>query len=90
MQKQINGSISNCFSPYICGYWKVYNTQRTLLALAEKWEKNFDDEDYGGAVLIDLSQAFDALDQNFLEQDALKLFLKLPHKQLGWISTRMN
>ena len=26
MQKQINGSISNCLSPYLCDYRKGYNT----------------------------------------------------------------
>ena len=78
MQKQINGFISNCLLPYLCGYRKVYNTQQTLLALIGKSEKNFVDKDYRGAVLIDLSKAFDALNHNFLEHDAL-----LPNKQFA-------
>ena len=53
-----------------------------LLALIEKWEKNLDDKIYGGAVLMDLSKAFDTLNHDLLiaklsaygfEHDALKL-----------------
>ena len=40
MQKQINGFISNCLSPYLCDYRKGFNTQQALLELIEKWEKN--------------------------------------------------
>ena len=81
MQKQVNGFISNCLSLYLCGYSKVYNTQQVLLALIEKWKKNLDDKGYGGAVLMDLSKAFDTLNHGLLiaklsaygfEHDALK------------------
>ena len=81
MQKQINGFISNYLSPYLCGYRKGYNTQQALLALIEKWKKNLDDKGYGGAVLMDLSKAFDTLNHGLLiaklsaygfEYDALK------------------
>ena len=66
MQKQINGFISNYLSPYLCGYWKDYNTQQALLALIEKWKKKLDDKAYGGTVLIDLSKAFDTLNRGLL------------------------
>ena len=66
MQKQINGFISNYLSPYLCGYRKGYNTQQALLALIEKWKKNLDDKGYGGAVLMDLSKAFDTLNHGLL------------------------
>ena len=51
MQKQINDFISNCLSPYLCGYRKAYDTQQALLALIEKWKKNLDDKCYGGPVI---------------------------------------
>ena len=66
MQKQVNGFISNCLSPYLCGYSKVYNTPQVLLALIEKWKKNFDDKGYGDAVLMDQSKTFDTLNHNLL------------------------
>ena len=66
VQKQVNGFVSNCLSPYLCGYRKVFNTQQALLALIEKWKKNLDDKGYGGAVLMDLSKAFDTLNHGLL------------------------
>ena len=66
MQKQVNGFISNCLSPYLCGYSKVYNTPQVLLALIEKWKKNYDDKGYGDAVLMDQSKTFDTLNHNLL------------------------
>ena len=47
MQKQINGFISNCLWPYLCGYRKGYNIQQALLVLIEKWKKKLDDKGYG-------------------------------------------
>ena len=80
MQKQINGFISNCLSPYLCGYRKGYNTQQAILVLIEKWKKNLGEKGYGGAVLMDLSRAFDTHDLLIaklsaygFEHDALKL-----------------
>ena len=36
MQKQVNGFISNCLSPYLWVYGKGYNTHQNLLVLIEK------------------------------------------------------
>ena len=80
MQKQMNGFISNYLSPHLCGYRKGYKMQQALLALIEK-QKKMDDKGYGGAVLMDLSKAFDTLNHGLLiaklsaygfEHDALK------------------
>ena len=69
-------------SPYSCGYRKGYKTQQALLAITEKWKKDLDDQGYGGAVLMELSKAFDTLNHDLLiaklsaygfEHDALKL-----------------
>ena len=82
IQKQVNGFISNCLFPYLCSHRKGYNTQQALLALIEKWKKNLDDKVCGGAVLMDLSKAFDTLNHGLLiaklsaydfKHDALKL-----------------
>ena len=66
MQKQISGFINNYLPPYLCGYRKSYNTQQALIALIEKWGKKLDDNGYGGAVLMDLSKAFDTLNHGLL------------------------
>ena len=61
MQRQINNYITNHLSPYLCGYRKGYNTQQALVSLIEKWKKILDEKSFGGAVLIDLSKAFNTL-----------------------------
>ena len=82
MQKQINNYITNYLSLYLCGYRKGYNTQQTLVSLIEKWKKILDDKGFGGAVLMDLSKAFDTLNHELLiaklhaygfNRDSLKL-----------------
>ena len=68
------------FTPYLCGYRKGCNTQQAILVLIEKWKNNLGDKAYGGAVLMDLSRAFDTHDLLIakliaygFEHDALKL-----------------
>ena len=97
MQKQINGFISNCLSSCLCGYRKGFNKQQPLLALIEKWKKNLDDKGYGGAVLMDLSKAFDTLNHGLLiaklsaygfEHDALKFIYSYLTNR--WHRTKIN
>ena len=45
----------------MCGYRKSFSTQHTLLPLIEKWKKALDDKGYGGAILMDLSKAFNTI-----------------------------
>ena len=65
MQRQINDYISNFLSPYLCGYRKGFSTQLTFLSLIEKWKKALDNNGFGGAVLMDLSNTFDTINQTF-------------------------
>ena len=59
MQKQINGYIYNFLSPYLCGYRKGFSLRLPLSSLTEKWKKALDNNGFGGAVLMNLSKAFD-------------------------------
>ena len=52
--------------PYLCGYRKGYNTQQTLVTLIEKWKKVLDRKGFEGAVLTDMSKAFDTLNHEVL------------------------
>ena len=45
---------------------KGYNTQHALLNLIEKCKKVLDKKGYAGAILMDLSKAFDCLDHELL------------------------
>ena len=66
MHKQIEGYIEKFFSPFLCGYRKNYSSQHALLALIEKWRHILDNKGYGGAILMDLSKAFDTLNHDLI------------------------
>ena len=64
--RQISNYIDNLLRPYLCGYRKGFNPQHALLTLLEKWRITLDKQGYGGAILMDLSKAFDPLDHDLL------------------------
>ena len=53
-------------SPYMCSYRKGFSTQNAVLSLIEKWKKVLDNEGYGGAILMDLSKAFNTINHDLL------------------------
>ena len=53
-------------SLYPCGYRKDFSSQNALISLIERWRKPLDNKGYGGAVLMDLSKAFDILNHDLL------------------------
>ena len=66
MQKDINIFISRYLSKHLCGYRKGFNAQHALISLLEKWKSTLDDKGYTGAVLMDLSKAFDCMNHELL------------------------
>ncbi len=66
MQKQINIYVEKYLSPYLCGFRKGYNTQYALLSMIEKWKIYLDRKGHAGAVLMDLSKAFDTINHELL------------------------
>ena len=53
-------------SKYQCGFRQGYNTQHCLLMMVEKWKKALDKGGLGGALLTDLSRAFDCIKHDLL------------------------
>ena len=49
-----------------CGFRKDYKTQKCLLALLEKWKQAVGNGQMFGALMTDLSKAFDSLDHKLL------------------------
>ena len=97
LQKQINNYIENILFPYLCGYMKGYSTQHALICLTEKWKKILDEKGFCGAVLMDLSKAFDTVNLELLiaklhaygfEKSALKLLLNYLSNR--WQRTKTN
>ena len=56
----------NFLSKQQCGFRKGYIAQQCLLALLEKWKRAVDSGQMFGALLTDLSKAFDCLDHELL------------------------
>ena len=66
MFSQISAYFDEIFSKYQYGFRKGYSTQQYLLALLEKWKTAVGKGKVFGALLTDLSKAFDCLDHEFL------------------------
>ena len=58
--------IETYLSPSICGYRKGYCAQYAIITLLEKWRIALDNKGYGGAILMDISKAFDSLNHELL------------------------
>ena len=56
----------NIFSKYQCGFRKGYSEQQCLLVMIEKWEKVVDNGGAFGALLTDLSKAFDCIPHDLI------------------------
>ena len=80
MYNQILDYIQNYLSPYLFGFRKGHSTEQCLIIMLETWKKALDKKDNAGAILTDLSKAFDSLSHDLLiaklgaygfDQDAL-------------------
>ena len=49
------------FSPFLSAYRKNYSSRNILISLIEEWRKNLDNNFVVGAVLTDLSKAFNCI-----------------------------
>ena len=58
--------MNNLFSPFISAYRESYNTQHVLIRLIDKWRKILDNNYFIGAVLMDLSKAFDCIPHDLI------------------------
>ena len=59
LKTQLVEKMNYLFSPFISACRESHNTQSVLIRLIEEWIKNLDNNYFIGAVLIDLSKAFD-------------------------------
>ena len=97
MHKQMSKFFDNYLSPYMCGYRKGYSTQHALLVLLEKWRAMLDKKGFAGAILMDLSKAFDTLNHELLiaklaaygfDKSSLKLIRSYMSNR--WQRTKIN
>ena len=58
--------VNDFLSPNLCAYRQGYNTQHALVRLVETCKKTLDNRGVVGAVLMDLSKAFNCLNHDLL------------------------
>ena len=66
IQDKISDYIDTLLSDIISAYRKKYSTNSVLKKLIEDWKINLDKKKYVGAVLMDLSKAFDCVPHDLL------------------------
>ena len=66
MYEQISNFVDSFLSPYLFGYRKGHSTEQCLMIMIEMWRKALDEYKVAGAVLTDLSKAFDCLPHDLL------------------------
>ena len=58
--------VNDILSMFISAYRKNYSSNHVLLRLLEEWKKHLDEKKFVGAVLMDLSKAFDCIPHDLL------------------------
>ena len=66
VKNKIQPHINECLSAFISAYRKHYSTNHVILRLLEEWKNNLDNKKFVGAVLMDLSKAFDCVPHDLL------------------------
>ena len=64
--QQISQFFEEIISKYQCSFWKGHSSQHALISLLEKWCYKADQGRMFGALLTDLSKAFDCLRHNII------------------------
>nr|XP_012560349.1 uncharacterized protein LOC105846301 [Hydra vulgaris] len=82
--EQIRVFIEPSFNKLLCGFWRGYSAQHALFNLVNKWQECLDKGGIVGAMLMDLSKAYDLIPHDLLiaklegygfSYDILKLLL---------------
>ena len=66
MFDQISSYIEKFLSPYLFGYRKGHSTEQCLIIMTETWKTSLNKKGAAGAILTDLSKAFDCLNHDLL------------------------
>ena len=61
IQNRLEEFLDKHLSIFLSAYRKLYSSQHVLMRLLEEWRHNLDNNYVVGAILIDLSKAFDCI-----------------------------
>ena len=79
---QLSNHFDNILSKFQCGFRRGYGPQHRLLLMIDKWKKAVDNNKIFGAVLTDLSKAFDCICHDLLITKLNAYGLSLPALKL--------
>ena len=77
MRKQLPTFFGNIPSKFQCGFKKSYSTQHFPILMLEKWKLAVNSNEAFGALLIDLSKAFDCINHTDCEVAFLWLVINI-------------
>ena len=66
VKQQLVKHLDNTLSIFIAAYRRAYGTQHALRRLIEDWKSHLDSDYLVGAILMDLSKAFDFIPHDLL------------------------
>ena len=66
IELQLSPFLESKFSIYLCAYRRHFSSQHALFRLIEDWKIGIESNKHIGAILMDLSKAFDCLPKNLL------------------------
>ena len=64
--EQISSYIDSFLSSFLSGFRQGFGTQHCLIVMIERWRKALDNNSEAGAILTDLSKAFDCINHELL------------------------
>ena len=64
--QQLTDFLNPRFSKFLCGFRKNYSTESALLNMIRNWQNSLSNSNKIGAILMDLSKAFDCLPHDLL------------------------
>ena len=66
IHENLTNYVNTFLSKFISAYRKSYSTNHVLIRLIENWKKSLYEKTFVGAVLMELSKAFDSITHDFL------------------------
>ena len=66
IHENLTNYVNTFLSKFISAYRKSYSTNHVLIRLIENWKKSLYEKTFVGAVLMELSKAFDSITHDLL------------------------